>query len=343
MSTIFFRAEFSPSIGFGHISRCLSLVSFLGKKFRTAFILSSKNYVIEKKIKESVDSVYFLPPSLSRNQDAILTAKQLASNDIIVLDGYNFNTSYQKKLLENKCKVVCIDDINQFHFFSDVILNHAEGIKKSSYSVGPSTRLYLGLKYAMVNPVFLKEATKKVSLTYKKKGEYFINMGGSDPFNNTLKVASAAIGNKNLKKLHIVIGKLYPYKRQLNNFIKKNRSKINLYENLNPEQISGLLKKCEVSICPASTMAIESCAVRTGLIIGLTAGNQAGIYKGLLKNKCAFDLGNINEQSSTELAEKINKFILNKTFIKKMIVHQKRIIDGKSPERIIRIFEELAK
>lgn len=342
MRTIYFRADANPAIGFGHISRCLSLATFLKNKFRSEFILTSKNNFIIKKIKDTVDSIYYIPQSSTTNEDASLTSKHVGSNGIIVLDGYNFDTAYQEQLLQNNCKVVCIDDINQYHYVANVIINHAEGIKKNSYSTNTTTQLYLGLKYAMINPVFLKEALKKDGTSTKKKGEYFINMGGSDPFNNTLKVAAALIDNKKIKKIHIVIGKLYPYKKILNTFIKKNKSKINIYENILPLEVARLLKKCEVAICPSSTISIESCAVGIGLITGLTAENQLGIYKGLLKNKCAFDIGNINNQTVKELAEKIDAYILNKSFVKNNILHQRKLIDGKSPERFLKIFNELA-
>lgn len=342
MKRVLFRANYSAIIGLGHVSRCIALASILRKKFKTGFITNGINPSLEKKIRLSADFVCKIPLTDDIRLDAKLTANRLKPQDIVVLDGYDFGTIYQKELLKKKCKIVCIDDIHDSHFISDAVINHAESIKKTAYSNEKHTTLYLGFKYAIINPVFLKAAGKKTNTITKQPGEYFINMGGSDSPNNTYKIIRACLRFDKLKKIRVVIGKLYPHKKELFDLANRYKSKIMIYIDISPDQISRLLQKCEVAICPASTISIESCAIGIGLITGITAYNQTDIYNSLIKTKCAFGIGNINNQSELVLSGKIRRYIRNKNKIKNNINNQKQLIDGRSPERLLAIFESLS-
>ena len=78
--------------------------------------------------------------------------KVLKAGDIVVIDGYHFDTSYQRNLLEAKIKLVCIDDLHDKEFLAHMIVNHAPGVKSDKYLAPEGTQYLLGPKYALLRP-----------------------------------------------------------------------------------------------------------------------------------------------------------------------------------------------
>ncbi|MCC6690031.1 MAG: UDP-2,4-diacetamido-2,4,6-trideoxy-beta-L-altropyranose hydrolase [Bacteroidia bacterium] len=337
---IYFRADSNYMIGSGHLKRSLAISSILNKKFKTAFLLPKNNRSIEKEIRKQVDLIFYTTKKTDLLAEAIEIKKHLTPCDIIVLDGYGYTEKYQKIIQESGCKIVCIDDIHSYHFLADAVINHAEGVKKEYYSKEDYTRLYLGMKYLIINPLFLN---KKFRRGIKKEGECFVNMGGADPFNITFKIVRALEIDNPFKKIHLVIGKLNPYKKELYRSIKTNKLNVKIYQGVPQSKIASLMHNCEMAICPSSTIALEACSVGVGLMTGITADNQSDIYNGLIKKKCAFDLGDLNRLNATQLSKKIKLYASKKKAIKQVIFRQKKAIDGKSPDRIMKIFQSLSK
>jgi spore coat polysaccharide biosynthesis predicted glycosyltransferase SpsG len=75
--------------------------------------------------------------------------------------------------------LVYIDDIHDKHFVSDVVINHAAGIQKESYSVAPYTCLLLGTNYALLRPEFLNYDKRK------EGSSLLVCLGGSDRKNGS--------------------------------------------------------------------------------------------------------------------------------------------------------------
>src|SRR5205823_4199042 len=109
---------------------------------------------------------------------AILLSENLNPTDIVVLDGYNFNTEYQQAIKNKGCKLVVIDDLHAWHQVADVVINHAEGITSPDYSAESYTQFCLGLDYVLLRKPFLQPKTSIRKITSVKK--VFISMGAAD-------------------------------------------------------------------------------------------------------------------------------------------------------------------
>jgi 3-deoxy-D-manno-octulosonic-acid transferase len=100
------------------------------------------------------------------------------------------------------------------------------------------------------------------------------------------------------------------------------------------------MQKSQFGILPASTVAIEACAVRLPFICGYYIYNQKELYNGIQLNELAFCIGNylqIKKKELTKAFEQLNK----KVVIENMILKQKKHLDKKSKERFIKTFNEL--
>ncbi len=336
---IVIRADGGTLIGMGHVIRCLAMADMLKDDFNIIFAIQEPSPNVINNIKTITSDIITLP----LNSDFIGEVKHLTkivpSDSIIVLDGYNFKSEYQFILKSSGYKVVAIDDLNEWHQYVDSVINHAEGIDASLYSKEKYTKMYLGLDYVLLRKEFLQCGLK---ITPKNTiSKVFISMGAADAGNITEKFARALSSMNSTTEIHLMIGTANPHRDALKKLTSEGiRSKIVIHLNLVSPELMQLLQYCDISICPASSIALESCAVGIGLVTGYTAKNQLGILDGLLQYNAAINLGDLNTISTEEIQTRLSE--MNAGMVNKMLENQRQMIDGQSPRRIVEIFKNLA-
>lgn len=335
---IVIRADGGTSIGMGHVIRCIALADMLKNDFNLAFAIQESKERVIKNIHSVTETILHLPLSDDYNQDAINFSQFLEPTDIVVLDGYNFKTKYQQTIKDKGCKLVVIDDLHNWDHVADAIINHAIGINENVYSKAESTKLYLGSEYALLRKPFLTASTETKKISAVKK--VFISMGAADVNNLTQKFIEAIIQVKGIEEIHLMLGSINPNLASIDELIENNKQiKIIKHFEISAEQLAQLLKICDLAICPASSISLESCAIGIGLISGYTAENQKGILQGLKDKNSIIDLGDLNAIKSEKIISEIKKIAEMPNQLNELIQNQKILIDGKSPQRLLNIFK----
>jgi len=178
---VIFRADGSDRIGLGHLIRSQALAEMLADDFDCVFALAEAPAVIAEELASRFE-VYWLPQAgkaspaaaaaATPQQQAAALAALASPHDIIVLDGYPFDTAYQQVLRERGCKLVSIDDIHAYPFVVDAIINTAGGVRPMHYQALPGTRFCLGLRYALLRrPFRLAQAAASLPTGALQAGE----------------------------------------------------------------------------------------------------------------------------------------------------------------------------
>lgn len=321
---IIFRVDGNNSIGLGHITRCCALADMLRSSFEIYFYTRANSKFVLKDIKKYCNEIFVLDNTSSYNEEASVWASVLSGNEIVVLDGYNFNTYYQQQVKSKGCKLVCVDDIHAYHFVADVIINHAPGAEKNKYSAEPYTQLYLGSDYALLRKIFL-EAAKTNKQNQPNNSSVLICFGGADPNNVTLQVLEKLTGSFPGKKVKVVVGSAYVHFQRLSDAVKVNNN-VTLRKSISPEEMLQLMQESPIAITAASSVALEYLCVKGNLFLMLTADNQKDLYKSLIEKKCANEFDALLKNNT----ENLNG---NHCYL----------IDGKSNQRLLSIFNILAK
>ena len=327
---ILFRADGNSSIGLGHVVRSLALAQMLQPRFTCIFAIRNPTQAIAQQIREAGCEVFDLTASINLETEARnLHSKFSGSIQAIVLDGYQFTTEYQQEL-RSWVKLVCLDDIHAIHFVANAIINPAGGVSERDYSKEPYTSLFTGPAYAFLRSPFLMAASQSRSI--EKADRFFLNMGGADPDNHTLRILQQLTPYSEITRIEVVVGSAYQFLEELRDFITSDPS-INLNQNLSAQEMCGLMQSCEAAILPPSSVAYEWCSVGGPLFLLQTAGNQKNLMDFLLKNQLAFSLGEL---------PRLLPEILNGSFtVKNQLKQQKKYFDGKSPDRLKKIFNNL--
>jgi UDP-2,4-diacetamido-2,4,6-trideoxy-beta-L-altropyranose hydrolase len=318
---VFFRADASAEIGYGHLMRSLAVARMLSNHFSCSFL--TKNITPKGKdiILSVCDKIVDIPGSVTSDQEVLFFSSYLTHAKIVVLDGYHFDTEYQNKIKGLGCIVVCIDDIHKYHFVADAVINHAGGVDKKNYSIDPLTELYLGPRYALVDQKFLSD------MPLKKSDQVLICLGGADKSNYTQSVVAQLLNKKVSKKIIVVIGEAYSHRNSLEELLTNSPVEALVYQAVSPDTLAELMRSAAVAVCSASTVAYEYLGTKGELYLLQTADNQKHIYQYLIENKLAWDFNDFGRVDRKQVLTSI--------------LNQNKAFDGQSAKRIVEIFTGL--
>jgi UDP-2,4-diacetamido-2,4,6-trideoxy-beta-L-altropyranose hydrolase len=311
---VFIRADGSQEIGLGHLVRCMALAHMLKKYFNITFFCSN----IPDALQHEILVNRFGLKLIQKETDFL---NLINSETIIVLDGYQFDTNYQKQIKANGAKLVCIDDLHDKEFVADLIINHTPGIKPSDYKAQAYTQFALGLGYALLRPAFLEQIRKKRII--EKIETVLICFGGSDPINLTKRTLEVVTKYNQFKKIIVVTGESFKFTESIESIAKK-EVRISHRNNLSEQEMLNTMLDAELAVTPSSTILLELFTVGMSAISGYYVENQREASVFFRNQKLVLDVGNMNHDYQEKLSKQINEvFIID---YDKMIIKQKEIM-----------------
>ncbi|MDO7886994.1 bifunctional UDP-2,4-diacetamido-2,4,6-trideoxy-beta-L-altropyranose hydrolase/GNAT family N-acetyltransferase [Hymenobacter cheonanensis] len=261
--------------------------------------------------------------------EATWLAGQLASTDIVILDGYHFTPGYQQLLAATGAALVCLDDLTTPPAWATVVLNQAGGVGPPAYAQVPLARLCLGPAYALLRPEFWQHTATAPTAAPPR---LFLNMGGADPTNQTALLLPRLRQQFPSYRLVVVTGAAYPYQLALQELAHGLGGSISLHHNLSAAELAAQLRNCQVFVCPPSGVAYECCATGGAVLVHLTAENQRALFNFLVQNELALPLATgivLPEDSLAGLAAQQR-------------LRQRQLFDGQAGQRLQAIFACLA-
>lgn len=317
---LYIRADGNSQIGLGHLIRCFALANMVKDNFEVSFV--SKEIPEQTKI-EFENS--FAVKKIDNEKDFLDLVK---SNDTVLLDGYNFDTDYQKEIKNKNCNLICIDDLHDKKYEADLIINHAPGIKAENYNSNLFTQFALGTGYALLRPEFIEQALKERQINRIEK--VFICFGGADMNNLTESVLKQVLNFTEFTKIIVVTGSAYIHKDKLN-LLTSSDTRIEHLHSVDSKKMCKLMSGSDLAIVPSSGILLEALACGCKVISGMTADNQKYVYSNYLMTEAFMDAKMFEDEN---VSTAIDKAINNST-------HGKKIIDGKSKERLSKLFNQI--
>lgn len=327
---IIFRADGSSEVGLGHMFRMFALVEMYREKFDFVFV-TKENSTLD--VIPTNYKTLLVPQEIDYQEEPVWLAKNFSSKEYIVIaDGYEFTSSYQKKIKEQGFFLMYIDDLTLELMYADIVVNHAIHVQPKDYKAQSYTKFALGSDYAMLRPKFLQAAQQRRKI--KKIDSAFVCFGGGDIFDYSFKVTQALLQTNYFQKIHIVLGGAYSHKNIF--VLAEQNQKTFLYQNLDETELYNLMRECDYAIVPASTILYEVCCVKMPVISGYYVDNQKEIYHAMVKNGLVCGMGNIENFTANEFQD----FFVKNIFAidaKVMMQKQKKFLDGKSKDRFLEL------
>jgi len=331
---IVFRADGNSSSGLGHLYRLFALVEMYKEYYEFVFVTkeSSTLKVIPKDY-----PILLIPNSIKiEDEPNWLSDNFKPSEYIIIVDGYQFVSNYQKTIKKTGYKLMYIDDLTAEYMYADIVVNHSPSTKKSNYKSENHTKFALGTSYAILRPLFLKAASQIRKID--KIDTAFVCFGGSDKFNLSLFAIQALLDIKDFKKIFVVLGAAYQHKELFE--LAGQHSIIRIIKNASEKEMVDIMQQCNFAIAPASTILFELCCIKMPVLSGYYVTNQKNIYNQLSEINAIYKGGNFKNYTKLEFIKKILD-VLNSKTISKQIEQQQLLFKGKSKNYFLGLLNSL--
>lgn len=336
------RADANAQIGTGHLMRCLALAqAWKDTGGEVAFITACRNEGLLGRLREEGFEIHLLSSSHPDLGDWEVTKNVLARHPDawVVLDGYHFDETYQKRIKDAGNHLLVIDDMAHLkHYYADIVLNqnlHAEDLH---YSCEPYTKLLLGTKYVLLRREFLgwKDWKREVPEVARR---VLVTLGGSDPGNYTLKVIQA------LQKVDIpgveaivIIGASNPHADVLKRAVEQSRIPIRLIRNA--KNMPELMAWADVAISGSGSTCWELAFMGVPSLVLILAENQRPIAEGLAKVGAVVSFGWFKHPSIADITSALSHLLSNKKRRAEMIQRARSLVDGNG---VLNILKELVR
>jgi len=267
--------------------------------------------------------------------ETILDLARRTAASALVLDGYGFGLELQRSLRQAGLRVVVIDDLAAAPIEADLVINHCSRLVAPHYQVSAGANVLCGPEYALLRAPFLS-AARAAEETSAGDGTVLVCMGGTDSLGVTPRVLETLTATPGVKRVTVVLGPLagtdFKHGRQ-------GHSEVEICRDLDATGMVCAFQRSRVAVVTASSIAIEACAVGCGLVVGLVADNQRWVHEEVTAGGCAVSVGDWRTATPEAIARACR---VAAEAIATQVAAQRRLVDGRSPERIRDAFQSLA-
>ena len=358
--TLLFRVDASSLIGSGHLMRCLTLADEARSHgWRSIFAIRDLSSELVNKVKASGHKLHHLVESdknksfqikklahsdwlnVAQETDAIETSHLIEqiNPDWVIVDHYAIDAAWHTIIKKTGKKLLVIDDLADRVVDCEILINQNLGFSDKDYAgkVKVDTQMLFGPKYALLRPEFREWRGFSLSRrTVSPKKRVLITMGGVDAQNHTLKVLETLEGSPNAGKCEflVVLGSLYPYADEFNEFIENSQNDIRMLNNI--ENMAEIMANSDVCIGAAGSSSWERCCLGLPTLTFTIAENQKRIAASLHDRQVAImteiealqnEFDNIFSQEGSDLLLRIS-------------YNGPEISDGLGVERVVKLLGE---
>ncbi len=344
------RADVSVKIGTGHVMRCIALAqAWQDQDGDVTFMSHCDSETLRQRILDEgfdfipIEKPYPDPDDLHSTLEILSAMSQQlsATRPWLVLDGYHFAPDYQKAIRGNGYKLLVIDDMAHLdHYHADILLNQNIQAPSLRYSYDKDTVKLLGCEYALLRREFLKYKDWKRKIPEKAQ-KILVTMGGSDPYNVTLKVIRA-LNSLNVTDLdvRIVVGPANPNIKSLENELHLSPFIFHLLHGVG--DMSELMAWADMAVSAGGSTCWEMCFMGLPTILIVTADNQEGIVAGLDEMGVGNSLGWFSEVSVLNISRSLNCICQDHRTREMMSLRGNKLIDGNGASRVINVMKDVA-
>lgn len=334
---VVFRCDSGLEIGTGHVLRCLALAHALREQnHRVDFVVASISDGLRLRLESKGFSIFGVGSprgSLDDANELIRIASNRQANWIIT-DGYHFRTEYQRLIKKNDFKLMCIDDIADCEYVSDIILNQNPGFSSKDYIAADYSKFLLGQKYILLRPEFLN-AKPIVKDFFDPSKRVLVTMGGADKDNLTAKTMEAVKTIENLE-IMVLIGSANPHKDEISTCAEKFPVMPQIITDI--ENVVPYMLTTDIAIHAAGTTSWELAYLGIPSISYVLAENQLPVASKLKDSGFSIYMGWSHEFSAKELSFQVSELANNPGRLAKMSRSGQTLVDGLGIKRILREF-----
>ena len=357
MTRFAFRVNGNKDIGMGHLIRCLTLSKYLEG---SSLFLINDHAKMSAKVREfghdysvissvtgkdfevMVDAMECYPDSIGRAQPCekeecqeIQTLLQEKKIEVLITDLVAPSNQYLNTLKEIGILLVCIDELGQPKFPSDLVFNCNAVSGQKSYNTEKKTKIYMGQQYALLRSDFSRPDGITVNPTVRK---VLVTCGATDMKGLSLKALEALKPFSEELEISLVVGIDFKFEAKLADVLKEMK-KVRVLKDV--KDMYSLMLSADMAIASGGTTMYELAALGIPSIILDQYMHQREFACELEKQGALINLG-LGETLDVQTIRDAITQLLPFEKRKKISLAARRAIDGQGAMRVAKIIQEAA-
>lgn len=305
------RADSSSQMGSGHLMRCLTLAEELREEKNANIlficrdlpgnlsnIVEGKGYQLtllpyHESLQASLEDLseykQWLGATICNDRDQTINViKDLSKVDLLVVDNYALDETWENPMRQYAKKILVIDDLADRRHDCDVLLDHNYYTNlecRYDALVPIDCKRLLGPKHALLNPAL--DEVRRYRLEHKlettsKIERIVVFMGGADVGNFTLRVVQQLLNINLAVVIDVVVGSSSANKNEIKQLC---HSHDNFIYHEQPENYYHLLALADLAIGAGGVSQLERTYIQLPSIVLSIAANQINIIKDMFVKK----------------------------------------------------------
>ncbi|MGE3319777.1 MAG: UDP-2,4-diacetamido-2,4,6-trideoxy-beta-L-altropyranose hydrolase [Candidatus Berkiella sp.] len=311
MVDLLIRVDATPSMGMGHLMRCLAFAEHCQKQsIETLFVCQPLMAEAKHRLAQKGFLIEELNSEFASQEEAmqLLTLAHKSHIKTIVFDGYHFTEDYFNQFKNVTYQLGMIDDFALAPSFFDWVINFQPWAQSLSYQ---TKNKLLGLEYFLLRKEFWPYLGK---MTTQKK-HILITMGGTDPHQQTQRLVGILDQLSLDVDICVIMGTTHPaVEEAILNY--NNPQRISLH--VNPKDMPSLMAEAIFAITAGGGTCWELAAMGVPAIVITQAENQQRVVEFVEKYQTGINLGYYSDVSDQLIKESISTLMVNDPLKKAM-------------------------
>jgi len=319
--------EGSSRIGFGHITRTLSLTQALKSfGFKVHFIVYGDETV--EKVLNREDFSYEI-----RNWFGKLP--NVETYDVVIVDSYKAPLGIYKEISERVEVKLYIDDFWRLDYPPGFVLNFTPNFNRSELPQGVIP--LFGIEYHLLRKSFWEVPEKPIKPEVER---ILITFGGDDLKNLTPSAIRCAFDAFPEAEVVAVIGGGFKNTAEIYKLGTIYGKRLKLVKNASAEEMKKLMLTSDIAICAGGQTLFELARVGTPPVVVKVADNQRRNIKGFAELGFIQFAGTWNEANLQQRIKEGLKILEPHAERLKRFKIGRRLVDGKGALRVAKILTE---
>ena len=330
---VVFRCDASPTIGGGHVARCLGYAdAFAAAGYHVFFAISPETIACAPGLVRSAHARITLAQT-DKTLAQALAAAGAGIADVLVFDLFGSGAREECAARPATRRLVVVDDMHDRSHDCDVLVNTSASATASRYIrlVPEGCRLLLGPGYAPLAPAFatLREAALRRRARGDSVKRVVVSFGLTDPVNATC-VALQELRPIAPPQVDVVIGSQAPHLAQVSAACADWATL-----HVDTSEMPRLMTEADLAIGAAGSTAWERCCLGLPSVAIAIADNQRGIAAALARAGAATVFSDISEATNGRLRAAVATLLAEPTHRIDMASAAAGMCDGSGARHLV--------
>ncbi|MGE5340278.1 MAG: UDP-2,4-diacetamido-2,4,6-trideoxy-beta-L-altropyranose hydrolase [Candidatus Omnitrophota bacterium] len=329
--------EGGQGVGFGHVTRCLSLAqAFEARGYTVQFLISGDESVRTLLPEETVTIADWL-------NDAPRLRTQVESADIVIIDSYHAELDTYDYISQTAPVAVYLDDTCRIDYPAGIVVNWSISANALPYRQKENIFHLLGLSYLSLRKAFQDAKAKDWDDIQKNVNRVMITFGGDDSKNLTPRVLQLLMDRYPECHYDVVIGNACENKDAIHQIAEKHPSGIDLHHALTDDGMKALMQRVDIAISSGGQTLAELARMGVPTIAVIVAENQRSNVLSWEKTGFIENAGNWDDPRFMENLSAALERMRDYSRRCQSLEVARQIISGNGADRIIDFIEDRSK